>query len=170
MNNSPVSWRAKRQSCTTTTSTVTLSSAEAEFVAASMCGQEVIYLRNLLRDLGHSQGDHPTVIYEDNASCITMSENPVNAERSHHIDTRVWFLRDMIRDKLLRLRKCTGTQNVVDVLAKSLPEPSFTKHSEYLFGSRVPFEAFYVSIGELPVSSAGRAWSALQCSRVAAAA
>eukprot|EP00961_Rhodomonas_salina_P110386 1485563-Rhodomonas_salina.1 len=54
MNNGPVSWCAKRQSCTT------LSSAEAEFVAASMCGQEVIYLRNLLRDLGHSQGDRPT--------------------------------------------------------------------------------------------------------------
>jgi len=81
----PVSWRAKRQSCTT------LSSAEAEFVAASMCGQEVIYLHNLLRDLGHSQGDRPTVIYEDNASCIAMSENPVNVERSSHIDTRLWF-------------------------------------------------------------------------------
>eukprot|EP00961_Rhodomonas_salina_P113355 1524992-Rhodomonas_salina.2 len=68
MNNGPVSWCAKRQSCTT------LSSAEAEFVAASMCGQEVIYLRHLLRDLGHSQGDRPgpTVIYEDNASCIAM--------------------------------------------------------------------------------------------------
>eukprot|EP00961_Rhodomonas_salina_P151325 2037188-Rhodomonas_salina.1 len=34
LNNRPVSWRAKRQSCTT------LNSAEAEFVAASMCGQE----------------------------------------------------------------------------------------------------------------------------------
>eukprot|EP00961_Rhodomonas_salina_P243498 3290549-Rhodomonas_salina.1 len=34
INNGPVSWRSKRQSCTT------LSSAEAEFVAASICGQE----------------------------------------------------------------------------------------------------------------------------------
>eukprot|EP00961_Rhodomonas_salina_P011645 156428-Rhodomonas_salina.2 len=46
LNNWPVSWRAKRQSCTT------LNLAEAEFVAASMCWQEVIYLRNLLSDLG----------------------------------------------------------------------------------------------------------------------
>eukprot|EP00961_Rhodomonas_salina_P229561 3102472-Rhodomonas_salina.1 len=120
-----------------------------------MCGQEVIYLRNLLRDLGHSKGDCPTTIYEDNASCIVMSENPVNAERSRHIDTLMWFLHDMACDKLLHLRKCAGTQNVADALTKSL---------------QVLFEAFYVSIGELSASTAGRAWTALQCSSVAAAA
>ena len=38
MNNGPISWKAKRQTCTT------LSSAEAEFVTASICGQEIIYL------------------------------------------------------------------------------------------------------------------------------
>eukprot|EP00961_Rhodomonas_salina_P250317 3384021-Rhodomonas_salina.1 len=61
MNNGPISWKSKCQSC------VTLSSAEAEFVAASLCGQEVIYLRNLLRDLDLTQ-DSPTDIWEDNAS------------------------------------------------------------------------------------------------------
>jgi len=76
----------------------------------------------------------------------------------------------MIRDKLLRLRKCAGTQNVADALTKSLLAPSFARHRQYLFGSRVPFEVFYVSIGEWSVSSAGRAWPALRCSRVAAAA
>eukprot|EP00961_Rhodomonas_salina_P295888 3935860-Rhodomonas_salina.2 len=99
-----------------------------------------------------------------------MSESPVNAERSRHIDTRLYFLCDMVRDKLLKLRKCTGTQNVADALTKSLPAQSFVKHQEYLFGSWVPFEAFYVSIGERSVSKAGTRWSALQCSRVAAVA
>eukprot|EP00961_Rhodomonas_salina_P285276 3855004-Rhodomonas_salina.1 len=56
LNNGPISWKAKRQSCTT------LSSAKAEFVAASLCRQEVIYLRHLLRDLGYSQGSLPTTI------------------------------------------------------------------------------------------------------------
>eukprot|EP00961_Rhodomonas_salina_P196484 2651693-Rhodomonas_salina.2 len=152
-----------------------LSSAEAEFVAASMCCQEVIYLHNLLRDLWHSQGDRPTVtaIYEDNVSCILMSKNPVNAEQSSHIDTllQVYFLCNMVLDKLLKLRKCTGSQNVADTLTKSLLAPSFTKHSEYLFGSLVPFEAFYVSIRERQVSTAGRAssWRALQCCRTSIA-
>eukprot|EP00961_Rhodomonas_salina_P086869 1168304-Rhodomonas_salina.1 len=60
----------------------------------------------------------------------------------------------MVRDKLLKLRKCAGTQNVANALTKSLPAPSFLKHCEYLFGSRIPFEAFRVSIGATP-SSAG---------------
>eukprot|EP00961_Rhodomonas_salina_P233118 3149756-Rhodomonas_salina.1 len=76
----------------------------------------------------------------------------------------------MVRDKLLKLRKCAGTQNVADALTKSLPAPSFVKHREYLFGSWVPFEAFYVSIGERAASKAGTRWSVLQCSRAAPAA
>eukprot|EP00961_Rhodomonas_salina_P111015 1493867-Rhodomonas_salina.1 len=76
----------------------------------------------------------------------------------------------MVRDKLLKLLKCTGTQNVADALTTSLPVLSFVKHLEYLFGSWLPFEAFYVSVGERAVSKAGTRWSALQCSRVAAAA
>ncbi len=38
LNNGPILWKAKHQSCTT------LSSAEAEFVASSICCQEIIYL------------------------------------------------------------------------------------------------------------------------------
>eukprot|EP00961_Rhodomonas_salina_P019697 265218-Rhodomonas_salina.1 len=162
LNNWPISWKAKRQSCTT------LSSAEAEFVAASLCGQEVIYLRNLLRDLGHSQGACPTTIYKDNASCILMSENPVSAERSRHIDTHKYFLGDMVRDGLLKLKKCAGRQNVADALTKSLPGPSFHKHSKYLYCSQVLFEAFRVSIGACLPSSKGKIWHALQAHRCAA--
>ena len=43
LNGGAVSWRSSRQG------DVTLSSAEAEFVAASQAGQEAIYLRALLR-------------------------------------------------------------------------------------------------------------------------
>jgi hypothetical protein len=41
-----VSWKSRRQDC------VSLSTSEAEYVAASQCGQEVVYLREILRDFG----------------------------------------------------------------------------------------------------------------------
>lgn len=94
-----------------------------------------------------------------------MSENPVNAERSKQIDTHKWFLRDMVRDKVLKLSKVAGKQNVANALTKSLPSPSFHKHREYLFGSRVQFEAFYVSIGELSPSIAHGRRTSLQATR-----
>ena len=147
MNNGPISWRAKRQSCTT------LSSAEAEFVAASVCGQEVIYLCNLLRDLGYRQTS-ATKIFEDNAACIAMSENPAHPDRSRHINTRRWFLRDMVRDGVLKLAKCAGTQNVADAFTKSLPGPAYVKHRQYMWGSRIPFEAFHCRVAGCDTSSA----------------
>ena len=157
MNNGPISWKAKRQLCTT------LSSAEAEFVAASVCGQEVIYLRNLLRDLGYSQTS-PTKIFEDNAACIMMADNPAHPDKARHIDTRRWFLRDMVRDKVLKLIKCAGTQNVADAFTKSLPGPSFLKHRQYMWGSRIPFEAFVCRTHGKEPSTARKAWLAFNAS------
>ena len=67
LNGGPVSWKASRQGG------VTLSSSEAEFVAASL-GQEVLYLRALLKGFAYLQHG-PTEIWEDNASCILMFDS-----------------------------------------------------------------------------------------------
>eukprot|EP00961_Rhodomonas_salina_P143258 1927796-Rhodomonas_salina.1 len=139
MNNGPVSWCSKHQSCTT------LSSAEAEFVATSICWQEVIYLCALLTSLGFPPNG-PTCIWEDNAACIQMSENPTHADRARHIDTRLYFLRDMVRDGIVKLIKVPGTENVADALTKSLPAPAFEKHRTYLWGLGVPFSACWASL------------------------
>jgi len=82
LNGGAVSWRSSRQGG------VTLSSAEAEFVAASQAGQEAVYLRALLRGFNFRQLGAPE-IWEDNASCIMMSENPANRKRTRHVDTRI---------------------------------------------------------------------------------
>ena len=136
MNGGPISWRAKRQSA------VTLSSAEAEFVAASQCGVEIIYTRALMKGFGYEQ-KRPTVLWEDNESCRLMALNPVNRERSRHIDTRQHFLRELVKEKVLKVVKVKGTENPSDALTKSVPSPTLEKHREYLMGTRVPFQVFY---------------------------
>ncbi len=124
---------------------VTLNSSETEFVEASQVGQEVVYLRALLKDFGNSQKDPPE-IWEDNASCIMMSENPTNRDRSSHVDVKVHFLLDLVRDGHVNLIKCVGTQNVSDTLTKSLPRPEFEKHREFMVGTRVPFSVFHPGV------------------------
>jgi hypothetical protein len=69
LNGGALSWRSSRQGG------VTLSSAEAEFVAVSQAGQEAVYLRALLRGFNFRQVG-TTEIWEDNAFCTMMSENP----------------------------------------------------------------------------------------------
>jgi hypothetical protein len=46
---------------------------------------------------GHPE-KKPTEIWEDNTSCIMMSENPTNRDRSRHVDVKVHYLRDLVRD------------------------------------------------------------------------
>jgi hypothetical protein len=102
LNGGPIFWKSSRQGV------VTLSNSEAEFVAASQAGQEVVYLRTLLRGFGYTHRG-PTEIWEDNALCIMMSENPTNRDRSRHVDVKVHFLRDLVRDGHVKLLKCEGT-------------------------------------------------------------
>jgi len=71
INGGPFSWKSRRQD------NVSLSTSEAEFVAASLSGQEAIYIRETLIDFEFSQ-TKATLLYEDNLACVVMSENPVS--------------------------------------------------------------------------------------------
>jgi hypothetical protein len=64
-----------------------------------------------------------------------MSENPTNRDRSRHVDVKVHYLRDLVRDGHVKLVKCVGTQKVSDVLTKKLDRPAFEKHREYMWNT-----------------------------------
>jgi hypothetical protein len=61
----------------------------------------------------------PTEKWEDNASCMMISENPTNRD-SRHVEVKVHYLCELVRDGHVKLVKCAGTQNVSDALTKSL--------------------------------------------------
>ena len=135
LNGAPISWRSCRQGG------VTLSSSEAEYVAASAVAQENAYLRSLLSGFDRPPLG-PTCVWEDNAACILMSENPVNRDRSRHVDVKFHFLRERVRAGEIKLFKCWGPLNVADALTKSLPRPAFHKHSPFMHGTRCPYQPF----------------------------
>lgn len=51
-----------------------LSTAEAEYVAATEAAKELIWLRNLLTELGLAQ-PNPSILHEDNQACVHMATN-----------------------------------------------------------------------------------------------
>ena len=119
LNGAAVAWKSKRQSV------VALSSAESEFMAASALVQEVIYARRLLENLGFPQPG-PTLIYEDNRTCIAWSEGSVGgSDRAKHIDLREHFVHDAVEAGVLKLVPVASIDNVADLLTKPLPKAPF---------------------------------------------
>ena len=114
LNGAAISWKSKRQSV------VALSSAEAEFVAASSMVQEVIYTRRFLENLGFPQPE-PTPVFEDNRTCVAWSEGSVGgSDRAKHIDLREHFVHDAVDKKVLKLVPIESAANVADQLTKPL--------------------------------------------------
>jgi len=128
LNGAAISWKSKRQSV------VALSTAEAEFVAASSLVQEVIYVRRLLTRLGFPQSD-PTPIFEDNATCIKWAGGAVGgSDRAKHIDLREHFVHQAQDLRVLRLVPIAGVDNVADLLTKPLLKASFLPLRKRLMG------------------------------------
>jgi hypothetical protein len=66
-----------------------------------------------------------TVIYCDNQSCIKMSENPVDHDRSKHIDTRYHYIRDMVQKGAVQLQYLSTDEQIADILTKPLTQVKF---------------------------------------------
>ena len=68
-------------------------------------------------------------------------------EREHlrHVDIRVHYLRELVREGHVKMLKCAGPQNVADALTKSLPRPALAKHRQHMWGTRMQLSAFYLS-------------------------
>lgn len=88
MDNGAVAWCSKKQPI------VTLSTTEAEYVAASVCACQAIWFKRVMKELGYEM-NVSTVIQCDNTSTIKLSKNPVFHGRCKHIGVRFHFLRDL---------------------------------------------------------------------------
>jgi hypothetical protein len=113
-----VSWSSKKQPI------VTLSTTEAEFVAAASCACQSIWLRSVLKHLKIDQGSN-TLIFCDNSSSIKLSKNPILHGRCKHIDVRFHFLRDLTKDGIIELVHCKSQDQLADIMTKPLKLESY---------------------------------------------
>ena len=105
---------------------MTLSTTEAEFVAAAMCVYQALWIKRVLKELGHSNNEC-TEVKCDNSSTIKLSKNPVMHGRSKHIDVRYHFLRNLTKEGLIDLVHCGSQDQVADLMTKPLKLNAFLK-------------------------------------------
>jgi hypothetical protein len=135
MNGGPISWKSVKQK------SVSLSTAESEWYAASEAGKELLYLRIIMREFGFPQLG-PMHLYEDSRAVIAMAENPSNRKGARHIDTREHFVDQLVKDRIVKLVQCRTNKMVADALTKNLSAPAFEQHRATMLGEdEAPFSA-----------------------------
>ncbi|GAB1869619.1 Gag-pol polyprotein [Camponotus japonicus] len=122
--NATVLWATRKQT------TVALSSTEAEYVALASAATELVWLQNLLRDFG-VMFDGPTVIFEDNQSCIHLLDKWKH-RRLKHIDVKYNFIRELFANKVIDVKYVPSKEQVADIFTKGLTGELFIKLRESL--------------------------------------
>ena len=128
-----VMWRSNMQKC------VTLSSTESEYVALSMCVQDILFLKQLLESL-HLNVSTPIKIYVDNTGSIDLANSWSSTGRSKHIDIRHHFIRDLVDQKTIELSFVPSDDNLADSFTKNIDQSRFLSHRSSLLDGMKTFE------------------------------
>ena len=125
---------------------ITLSSTEAEFIAAYEAGKNSLYIRSILQDIGLPQ-DQATIIYEDNQGAIAMANSGRPTKRTKHIDTRHFAIQSWVEQDLIELQRIPTNDNSSDSLTKNTPRLLFNRHTDYVLGRSIPqYSPVYTTI------------------------
>jgi hypothetical protein len=105
-----VCWASKLQKI------VALSTTEAEYVAVTEAGKEMVWLKGFLNELGKK--NEKSVLHSDSQSAIFLAKNPAYHSRTKHIQLRYHFIRSLLESEQLILEKIRGTENPADMFTK----------------------------------------------------
>ncbi|XP_019149918.1 PREDICTED: uncharacterized protein LOC109146716 [Ipomoea nil] len=114
-----VSWRSVKQRC------VSRSSTEVEFRALANAAAEVMWIQNLLRELGIRLPSSPALV-TDNMSATYVCKNPVFHSRMKHLALDYFFVREQVVSGSLRVRYVRSSEQVADLLTKPLGRHLFS--------------------------------------------
>ena len=115
MDGGAISWSSRKQEL------VTLSTAEAEYVAATHAAKEAIWLCKLIFELFPTL-KAPTTLYCDNQAALRLATDDNYHARTKHIDIRYHFIRHVVASGALQLVYCPTDDMTADILTKGLPK------------------------------------------------
>ncbi|PRQ19007.1 putative RNA-directed DNA polymerase [Rosa chinensis] len=113
-----VTWKSKKQKV------VARSSAEAEYrgMAHGVC--ELLWLRNLLRDLGFKLKS-TMQLYCDNKAAIDISQNLVQHDRTKHVEVDRHFIKEKLDAKIMSFPFVPTEEQLADILTKGVSRKAF---------------------------------------------
>lgn len=117
-NDGVISWSSERQK------SVSISTMEAEYIAASEATRELVWIRRLLDEILENDLNVP-LYFMDNQSAIKLIKNPEFHKRSKHIDIRYHFVREKFEEGEFVLEYVSSNNMIADIFTKPLPREKF---------------------------------------------
>ena len=98
---------------------VALSSAEAEFrgMAKGLC--ELLWLKRLLEEIECSSQDTMN-LFCDNKVAIAIAHNPVQHDRTKHVEVDRHFIKQKLEDKVIQFPFVKSEDQLADILTKAV--------------------------------------------------
>ena len=115
-----VTWRSKKQNV------VAKSSAEAKFQSMALGVCELLWVKILLNDLRIEWTTHMK-LYCDNKLAISIAHNPVQHDKTKHIEIDRHFIKEKLDNGLICTPYISSQDQVADMLTKDLPTLVFNR-------------------------------------------
>jgi hypothetical protein len=112
-----VCWPFKKQNC------ISLSTAEAEYIAAASGCTQFLWMRQMLKEYGVNCDKVPLLC--DNESAIKIAYNPMQHLRTKHIEIQNHFIRDHVARGDIELSYVCTKDQLADIFTKPLDEARF---------------------------------------------
>jgi hypothetical protein len=122
----PIYWRSTKQGG------VSLSTTEAEYIAASETAKNVIMTRGILEEMAITEPGFAFPLLIDNTGSIAVSGGEKVTRNARHIDIRYHHIRDLIQKGLIEVLHVSSNQMAADGFTKALPEPKFKEFRDLI--------------------------------------
>jgi len=122
MGGGVICWRSKLQTI------VALLSTETEYVGATPAVQEVVWLRDLLCELGITDTSL-SILNMDNRGVVSLTCRAGDSNWTKHINIHYHFIRSHIESKCIKVQYLLTDEMIMDILMKNL---GCTKHNYFV--------------------------------------
>ena len=103
---------------------VARSSAEAEYrgMAKGVC--ELLWIKRLLKDL-KIHPSAPMKLYCDNKAACDIAHNPVQHDRTKHVEIDRHFIKEKLEAKIIEVPHVRSQDQLADILTKAVSSQAF---------------------------------------------
>ena len=98
---------------------------EAEYRGVVNATTQCLWLQGLLGECGF-EPEYSTTIYYDNQSTIQICKDPIQKQRTRHIEIHRHYIRELVHDGTIHLLLCSSSEQVAGIFTKEFCEKTFS--------------------------------------------